>query len=142
MYKMKVFVCFCEVFGQFDVFIVWFELQYYIVDWVVLFFVCCFIGMCWVILIFLCSVVWDGQVFVFGFGVWCEDVLVEDVCELLWQIYYVSIFNLVWFNMWMMMQEMLVKYWCYLFEVQLLLCLVCDVVDCVQEMYDWLVQVL
>lgn len=38
-YKMKVFVCFCEVLGEDNVFIVWFELEYYIVDCVVLFFV-------------------------------------------------------------------------------------------------------
>lgn len=48
----------------------------------------------------------------FGVGlVCCEDVLFEDVGEVLWFIYYCSIFNLVCLKVVMMKREMLVCYW-------------------------------
>lgn len=137
MYKMKVFVCFCEVVGlEGVVFIVWFEFLYEIVVCVVLFFVWCFIGMCWLIFMLLCSVYWDGEMLCLDVGVDKVDVFIGDVLEDFWCIYFVNIFNLVWLKVCVMIQEMFVCYWKNLLEVVLILVLIQDVLVCMQVMVD------
>lgn len=119
-HKMKAFVRFCELPGQRDDFVAWFEPEHWIVDRVAPFFARRFAGMRWCLLTPYRSVRWDGEALQYGPGAERAAAVADDPMEQLWQTYYAHIFNPARLNPRMMQQEMPKKYWHLLPEAQLL----------------------
>ena len=136
-HKMKAFVRFREVSdGQGCVYVAWFEPEHDVLPQVAPFFVRRFAGMRWSILTPLRSAHWDGEALLLGDGARQADAPGGDALEVLWRVYYASIFNPARLKVGAMVKEMPVRYWKNLPEAALIPALVRDAGSRMQEMVE------
>ncbi|MFT9188951.1 MAG: TIGR03915 family putative DNA repair protein [Acetobacter orientalis] len=122
VHKMEAFVRFRECSGvgaNRRQFLAWFDPEHYILHAVAPFFSKRFTDMDWVILTPKGSISWDGECYAVKHTP-CQKPEASDEIDVLWQTYYVSIFNPARIKIKAMRSEMPRKYWKNLPETRLI----------------------